>query len=215
MSQYGALGYANEGWTYDQILAHFYTGAELGPAPVARVRVLVAEAQAVADVALARRRSASATSSATIVPAAGGRGDARAEAARDRRTARRPSSPGPIVFLPGQRAARARPVAYRGQIEVAVDGAEAERDQRRRARAVPRRRRAAGDAERLARRGAEGAGGRGALVRARAPRSAARASTSTPTCAARSTAASPAETPAHDGGDRGDGRRGRCSTRAR
>ncbi|HUQ23247.1 MAG TPA: SpoIID/LytB domain-containing protein [Gaiellaceae bacterium] len=46
MSQYGALGYANDGWTYDQILAHFYTGAELGPAPVARVRVLVAESRA-------------------------------------------------------------------------------------------------------------------------------------------------------------------------
>ena len=45
MSQYGALGYAQEGWTYDQILAHFYTGAELGPAAVARVRVLVAEAK--------------------------------------------------------------------------------------------------------------------------------------------------------------------------
>jgi len=45
MSQYGALGYAQDGWTYDQILGHFYTGAELGPAPVAGVRVLVAEAK--------------------------------------------------------------------------------------------------------------------------------------------------------------------------
>jgi stage II sporulation protein D len=45
MSQYGALGYANDGWTYDQILAHFYVGAELGPAPVANVRVLVGEAK--------------------------------------------------------------------------------------------------------------------------------------------------------------------------
>ena len=45
MSQYGALGFAQEGWTYDRILGHFYTGAELGPAPVARVRVLVAEAK--------------------------------------------------------------------------------------------------------------------------------------------------------------------------
>src|SRR6187401_581026 len=44
LSQYGALGYANEGWTYDQIIAHFYPGTELGPAPVARVRVLIAEA---------------------------------------------------------------------------------------------------------------------------------------------------------------------------
>ena len=45
MSQYGALGFANEGWTYDQILNHYYAGAQLGPAPVARVRVLVAEAK--------------------------------------------------------------------------------------------------------------------------------------------------------------------------
>ncbi len=45
MSQYGALGFANEGWTHDRILAHFYTGTELGPSPVARVRVLVAEAR--------------------------------------------------------------------------------------------------------------------------------------------------------------------------
>lgn len=50
MSQYGALGYANEGWTYDQILTHYYTGALLGPAPVARVRVLVAEKQAAVKV---------------------------------------------------------------------------------------------------------------------------------------------------------------------
>ena len=45
LSQYGALGYANEGWTYDQIIAHFYPGTELGPAPVARVRVLIAESR--------------------------------------------------------------------------------------------------------------------------------------------------------------------------
>jgi stage II sporulation protein D len=46
MSQYGALGFANEGWTYDRILGHYYRGAELGPAAVARVRVLVAEGAA-------------------------------------------------------------------------------------------------------------------------------------------------------------------------
>ena len=45
MSQYGALGYAQEGWSYDAILGHYYTGAEPGPASVARVRVLVAEAK--------------------------------------------------------------------------------------------------------------------------------------------------------------------------
>ncbi len=45
MSQYGALGFANEGRTHQQILSHFYAGATLGPAPVAQVRVLLAEAR--------------------------------------------------------------------------------------------------------------------------------------------------------------------------
>src|ERR1039457_781060 len=42
MSQEGALGYAEHGWSYSQILAHYYTGTELGQAPAkALVRVLV------------------------------------------------------------------------------------------------------------------------------------------------------------------------------
>ena len=113
---------------------------------------------------------------------------------------------GPIVFLPGSSPlALDRP--YRGQIEVGVTGAEAERDQRRRARAVPRRRRAAGDAERLARRGAEGAGGGRALVRALAP---ARRQGLRPL----RRRAQPGlrrrrrRAPAHDGRDRGDRGRG-------
>jgi stage II sporulation protein D len=42
LSQWGAYGYAKHGWTYDQILAHYYTGTTLGPAKVATVRVLLA-----------------------------------------------------------------------------------------------------------------------------------------------------------------------------
>jgi len=42
MSQDGALGYAKHGWTYQAILAHYYTGTTLGTAPAkAIVRVLV------------------------------------------------------------------------------------------------------------------------------------------------------------------------------
>ena len=43
MSQYGAWGFAQNGMLYDQILAHYYPGTGLGPAPVADVRVLVTE----------------------------------------------------------------------------------------------------------------------------------------------------------------------------
>jgi stage II sporulation protein D len=41
MSQYGAYGYAQHGWTYDRILKHYYTGTTIGPAPISRVRVFL------------------------------------------------------------------------------------------------------------------------------------------------------------------------------
>jgi stage II sporulation protein D len=42
MSQYGTLGFAEHGWSYQQILAHYYTGTTLGQAPAKEiVRVLV------------------------------------------------------------------------------------------------------------------------------------------------------------------------------
>lgn len=42
MSQEGARGYAEHGWSYEQILAHYYTGTSLGAAPAkAVVKVLV------------------------------------------------------------------------------------------------------------------------------------------------------------------------------
>jgi len=45
LSQWGAYGYAKHGWTYDRILAHYYTGTTLGPAKVSTVRVLLAQAK--------------------------------------------------------------------------------------------------------------------------------------------------------------------------
>ena len=46
LSQWGAYGYAKRGWTFDRILAHYYTGTTLGPAKVSTVRVLLASARA-------------------------------------------------------------------------------------------------------------------------------------------------------------------------
>ena len=43
MSQYGAYGYAQHGSTFQQILAHYYPGTTLGPAPVTTIRVLLAD----------------------------------------------------------------------------------------------------------------------------------------------------------------------------
>jgi stage II sporulation protein D len=43
LSQWGAYGYAQHGWTYDRILAHYYTGTTLGKAAVTSLRVLVGQ----------------------------------------------------------------------------------------------------------------------------------------------------------------------------
>jgi SpoIID/LytB domain protein len=43
LSQWGAYGLAREGVAFDRILEHYYPSTALGPAPVARVRVLLAE----------------------------------------------------------------------------------------------------------------------------------------------------------------------------
>ena len=43
MSQYGAYGQALAGRSYDQILEHYYSGTELGPARTKELRVLLAE----------------------------------------------------------------------------------------------------------------------------------------------------------------------------
>jgi stage II sporulation protein D len=46
LSQWGAKGYAEHGWTYDRILLHYYTGTQLGQAPVASIRVLLSDGAA-------------------------------------------------------------------------------------------------------------------------------------------------------------------------
>jgi stage II sporulation protein D len=43
MSQYGAYGYAQHGWSAQQILAHYYPGTTVGKAPVSTLRVLLAD----------------------------------------------------------------------------------------------------------------------------------------------------------------------------
>jgi stage II sporulation protein D len=45
MSQWGALGFAQRGYGYERILAHYYRGTALGRAPAARLRVLLVDAR--------------------------------------------------------------------------------------------------------------------------------------------------------------------------
>jgi stage II sporulation protein D len=54
MSQWGAYGYATHGATYDEILAHYYTGTALGTQAPGTVRVLLQASTAVAHFSGAR-----------------------------------------------------------------------------------------------------------------------------------------------------------------
>ncbi len=69
MSQYGAYGYAQNGWTYDKILAHYYPGTELGTEPASKIRVLLADTASVtiSSVASVKVKDAAGTT-ATLDP---------------------------------------------------------------------------------------------------------------------------------------------------
>jgi stage II sporulation protein D len=62
LSQWGSYGYAKHGWTYDKILAHYYTGTTLGTMKPTVVRVLVASEQ---------RSTLAATAAVTVSDASG------------------------------------------------------------------------------------------------------------------------------------------------
>jgi stage II sporulation protein D len=121
MSQYGAYGYAQKGYTYDQILAHYYPGTELGSAPVDKVRVLLGSAKTMTISSAVGAKVRDATGVTTTMPAGTwklGPGmklklpqDAQPEA-----------QPGPLVFLPTTQPLQVNGHAYRGTFVVSTDG---------------------------------------------------------------------------------------------
>src|SRR6266480_7379296 len=42
-SQCGAIGYGKHGWSYSQIIRHYYRGTQITTTPATRVRVLIAD----------------------------------------------------------------------------------------------------------------------------------------------------------------------------
>lgn len=122
MSQYGAYGMANAGHTHDEILAHYYSGTELGRAGTKQVRVLLVEGR--------RALALSSTVPYTVVDGSGqtyrlGKGPLPLKKGLVLTTTKgRVRAVSPLVFRPGRNA----PLAlegrlYRGQLEiVAEDG---------------------------------------------------------------------------------------------
>jgi stage II sporulation protein D len=71
LSQYGAYGYAQHGWTYDRILAHYFPGTTLGTTAVARIRVLLADRKPTLTIASAADFRVT-DAAGTVVPLAAG-----------------------------------------------------------------------------------------------------------------------------------------------
>jgi len=122
MSQYGAYGYAQHGWTYDRILAHYYPGTTLGRAPVSTIRVLLADRQKTLKISSAEPPlltdglGAVHTLAATTVKLGVG-----LKLAVDGQPAQ--SLPPPLTFAPADGATLALGRSYRGRIVVdVVDG---------------------------------------------------------------------------------------------
>ncbi len=122
MSQYGAYGYAQHGWLYQQILAHYYPGTTLGPAPVARVRVLLADRQ--------RALAISSTADFKVKDGAGvthtvAAGTAKFGPGLKLAVDGQPAAPltAPLTFAPGSTPLQLGGHAYRGSFSVdVVDG---------------------------------------------------------------------------------------------
>ena len=120
LSQWGAYGYAQKGFDYEQIVLHYFPGTELGAAPVSRVRVLLTSGvktltvNSTVDFKVRDGSGVVHTLSAgayPLTPALKLRVDGQPKAT---------ALPGPLLFQPGN-AALALKHRYRGSIQVDVN----------------------------------------------------------------------------------------------
>ncbi len=122
MSQFGAYGMANAGYTYDKILAYYYAGTQLGRTTKASVRVLLEEGRKALTISSTVPYSVvDATGTAYRIPAG-------PLILRTDLTLPDPAGPipatGPLVVRPGKGAPLSLDGrAYRGKLEVAVQSA--------------------------------------------------------------------------------------------
>src|SRR6266545_2185817 len=113
LAQWGAYGFAQQGASYDRILAHYYPGTTLGPTQVTRVRVVLAQGS----------RPLSVSSEAPFrVRDATGQVWQLAAGAQRLKPADGPAQqlPGPLLFIPGTSPMRFDGRPYRGQFQVSV-----------------------------------------------------------------------------------------------
>ncbi len=121
MSQYGALGYAENGLSYTAILAHYYPGTELGAAPATRIRVLLVDGKKALTVSSELPFSVKDGAGQIHQLAAGSYSfGPRLRLPLDGVT--RTALAGPLLFTPGRSALELGGNPYRGTLTVTSDG---------------------------------------------------------------------------------------------
>lgn len=119
LSQYGAYGYAQKGVDYEKIVLHYFTGTELGAAPVSRVRVLLTSGAASLDIgSTADFKVRDGTGVVHTVAAGKYTLKPALKLVVDGQIAAR-ALPGPLLFQPGA-AALGLKHRYRGSIQIDV-----------------------------------------------------------------------------------------------
>jgi stage II sporulation protein D len=121
MPQYGAYGYAQHGFTYDQIVAHYFPGTQLGRAPVSRVRVLLSSGAAKLKVGSVSDFTVRDAAGETHDVAAGTYTLSTALKLRLLGATQATALSGPVTFAPGT-APLTLGRRYRGSIQVDVTG---------------------------------------------------------------------------------------------
>jgi len=121
MSQYGAYGYAQHGWGYKQIVAHYYKGTALGTAPPTTLRVLLASNQKAVTVGSTQPfkvLDGAGVTHTIAAPATFGAGLAIQVDGHPFKTA----LPSPLTFLAGAAPLSLAARSYRGKLVVSSDG---------------------------------------------------------------------------------------------
>ena len=121
MSQYGAYGYAQHGFGYARIVAHYFPGTQLGAAPVSRVRVLLASGLAKLKVGSTADFTVRDSTGETYDVAAGTYTLTPALKLRLLGEDKAKALPGPLTLQPGTSPLSLRR-RYRGSIQVDVTG---------------------------------------------------------------------------------------------
>jgi stage II sporulation protein D len=120
MAQWGAFGFAQQGASYEDILAHYYRGTTLGPAPLSKVRVFLAQGRSRLSLGSNAPFTVRDGTGQTWHLAAGTLSFGPGLKIKTTDVQQPQMLVAPLTFVPGSSPLRFGSTAYRGQLQVTV-----------------------------------------------------------------------------------------------